>query len=181
MSRRTGQMVTLKKAANGGLLDGGMDVPGEYGQEAEAGKICPISGSGRLFASERKRRAREIIAASGADTRSNTLIGCQATDSDSVALRKQAQRWLEHLRDRKRKPVASEHNRGLGAHVEELDQSPLSAIVPSADVNNGVLKKLVRRHGERGVVAEDDRKLHPGSENGCSLGHGRRWESGLPT
>jgi hypothetical protein len=31
-------------------------------------RICPISGPGNLSASERKRRAKEIIEASGADT-----------------------------------------------------------------------------------------------------------------
>ena len=31
-------------------------------------KICPLTGPGKLSASERERKAKEIIAASGADT-----------------------------------------------------------------------------------------------------------------
>lgn len=44
------------------------DVPGQYKRAHKRAKICPISGVGKLTVSERKRRAREIVSASGADS-----------------------------------------------------------------------------------------------------------------
>ena len=68
-------------------------------------KICPISGVGKLSASERKRRAREIVAESGADSVEHFNKVVQQQKKDCVTFKQQASRWLEHLRKRKRKPV----------------------------------------------------------------------------
>ena len=68
-------------------------------------KICPISGVGKLSTSERKRRAREIVAESGADSVEHFSKVAQHQKEDCVTFKQQASRWLEHLRKRKRKPV----------------------------------------------------------------------------
>jgi len=67
-------------------------------------KICPISGPGRLSASERKRRAKEIIAASGADTAE--YFEKVVRSNHAITFREQAEIWLQRLKNRKRKPVA---------------------------------------------------------------------------
>ena len=69
-------------------------------------RICPISGAGKLSASERKRRAREIVAESGADSVEHFNKVVQPQKKDCVSLKQQASRWLEHLRKRKRKLIA---------------------------------------------------------------------------
>lgn len=68
MSRRTGQSGHIEKSGKWWVVRWWMDVPGKEAREHKRSKICPISGPGSLSASERKRRAREIIASSGADT-----------------------------------------------------------------------------------------------------------------
>ena len=44
------------------------DIPGQETRMHVRERVCPISGPGLLSKSERKRKAREIIQASGADS-----------------------------------------------------------------------------------------------------------------
>ena len=68
MSRRTGQTGHIEKSGKWWVVRWWMDVPGQEKRVLKRAKICPIAGPGALSASERKRRGREIIAKSGADT-----------------------------------------------------------------------------------------------------------------
>jgi integrase len=61
-------------------------------------KVCPTSGPGFLSASERKRRAREIIEASGADS-PETLRESVASVS-SATFRQQSEAWLRMMKRR---------------------------------------------------------------------------------
>jgi hypothetical protein len=67
MSRRRGQ--TGSTSINDKCWTGRfwMDKPGREDRIYMREKICPTSGPGLLTASARKRKAKEIIAASGAD------------------------------------------------------------------------------------------------------------------
>ena len=67
-------------------------------------KICPISGPGKLSASERERKAKEIIAASGADT--VEYFNKVVRSNHGVTFREQAIIWLNQMKHRKRRPVA---------------------------------------------------------------------------
>jgi hypothetical protein len=64
--------------------------------QSQAPANCPFS--------ERQRKAKEIIEASGADTVEyfNTVV----RSHHGVTFREQAIIWLAQMRDRKRKPVA---------------------------------------------------------------------------
>jgi integrase len=103
-----------------------------------------------LTKSERERRGREIIAASGADTVEyfNTVVKQQP--ATVITFKEQAQRWLEHLRNRKRKPVAP-------GTIEDWERTltnwinPNIGDCPMGDVNNGVLKKLVVIMSKKGL------------------------------
>ena len=68
-------------------------------------RICPISGPGSLSKSGRERLAREIISESGADTVEyfNQVVKQKA----GVTFYEQAKWWLNHVRSRKRKPIAT--------------------------------------------------------------------------
>ena len=67
-------------------------------------KICPISGPGHLSKSERERRAREIVAESGADALEH--FDKVVKQAQGVTFREQAKWRLDHIQRRKRKPIA---------------------------------------------------------------------------
>jgi len=68
MSRRSGQNGCIQEDGNWYVVRFWKDVAGQVKRQRARERICPISGPGSLSVSERKRKAREIIAASGADT-----------------------------------------------------------------------------------------------------------------
>jgi len=74
MSRRTGQDGHFEKSGKWWVVRWWMDVPGQEKRFLKRAKVCPISGPGTLSESARKRRGREIIAESGADTVSYTHL-----------------------------------------------------------------------------------------------------------
>ncbi len=127
-----------------------MDIPGQEKRILKRAKICPISGPGSLSASERKRRAREIIADSGADTVEyfNKVVLQQKPGIQTFT--QQAAVWLERMRNRKRKPVAP-------GTIEDWERILRNWITPHigecsiSDVNNGVLRDLVAKMSKKGL------------------------------
>lgn len=150
MSRRKGQTGHFEKSGKWWVVRWWMDVPGQEERALKRAKVCPISGLGSLSESERKRRGREIIAASGADTVEyfNKVVKQQPTNV--FTFKEQAQCWLEHLRNRKRKPLAP-------GTIEDWERilrnwiNPTVGDCPVGDVNNGVLKKLVAIMSKKGL------------------------------
>ncbi len=142
MSRRTGQAGHIERSGKWWVIRWWMDVPGREKRALKRAKICPSSGPGSLSASERKRRGREIIAASGADTVEHFNKVVKQQPSAVLTFSEQAQRWIDHLRTRKRKPVAE-------SSIEDAERTlknwinPHIGNCPVSDVNNGVLKTLV--------------------------------------
>jgi hypothetical protein len=68
MSRRSGQSGHIEKSGNWYIVRWWMDVEGQEQRRYKRERICPISGPDKLSASARERKAKEIIAASGADS-----------------------------------------------------------------------------------------------------------------
>lgn len=68
MSRRTGQAGHIEQSGKWWVVRWWMDVGGQEERTHKRARICPVSGPGVLSKSERTRRARAIIAESGADT-----------------------------------------------------------------------------------------------------------------
>ena len=153
MSRRTGQDGHIERSGNWWVVRWWMDVAGQYKRSHKRARICPISGVGRLSKSERKRRAREIIRESGADSVEyfNTVV--QQPKNGGVTFKDQSSVWLERLRARKRKPV------GKGT-VDEWERilnnwiNPHIGDCPVSNVNNGILKKLVTQMVEKRLSAK---------------------------
>ncbi len=153
MSRRTGQNGHIERSGKWWVVRWWMDVPANEKRKHMRARICPISGVGRLSASERKRRAREIIRESGADSIEyfNTVV--QQPKNDGVTFKAQSSVWLERLRARKRKPV------GKGT-VDEWERilhnwiNPHIGDCPVSNVNNGILKKLVVQMVEKRLSAK---------------------------
>jgi integrase len=104
MSRRSGQNGCIQEDGKWYVVRFWKDIVGQEKRQRVRERICPISGPGRLSISERKRKAREIIAASGAD--SAEYFATVVQSNQRTTFREQATIWLEQMRNRKRKPVA---------------------------------------------------------------------------
>jgi len=142
MSRRSGQSGYIEVRGKYYVVRFWKDVSGQEERMHASEKICPISGPGRLTKPERERKAKEIIAASGADTPEH-LARAEGV-SLGVTFREQAAWWIEHVQQRKRKPIAP-------ATVEwwqgALDTWILPNLgdVPLSSVGNLALKGLVEK------------------------------------
>jgi hypothetical protein len=85
-------------------------------------KICPISGPGKLSVSERERKAKEIIAASGVDTKEYFDRVVTQSKATVVTFRQQVETWLAGMRNRRSKPAGSVDAFRVGVWPQELAQ-----------------------------------------------------------
>src|SRR3974390_2245088 len=95
MSRRTGQSGHIEKSGKWWVVRWWMDVEGQEKRIHMRAKICPIDGHESLTKSARERRAKEIIAASGADTEDhfNKVVKCVT----QITFEEQGERWLNQM------------------------------------------------------------------------------------
>jgi integrase len=148
MSRRSGQSGSIEVSGNWYVVRFWKDVMGQEKRVHACERICPINGSEKLTQPERKRRAREIIAKSGADT-PECLARAEGV-SNGVTFREQAAWWLEHVQQRKRKPVAPATIESWQGCLDvwilpNLGDAPLSS------VGNLALKGLVAKMVKAGL------------------------------
>jgi len=148
MSRRTGQSGHLEASGKWWVVRWWMDVAGQEMRTHMRAKICPISGPGCLSKSSRERRAREIIAESGADSVEH--FEKVVKQVHGVTFREQAKWWLDHVQRRKRKPIASA-TLDLWKSCLENWINPNIGDVPLSEVNNSVLKALVAKMSDGGL------------------------------
>ena len=141
MSRRSGQSGCIQEDGNWYVVRFWKDVAGQEKRQRVRERICPISGPGKLSGSERKRRAKEIIEASGADTAEH--FEKVVRSNHGTTFREQAEIWLEQLKNRKRKPVAP-------STLENWERclrnwlNPNIGDMPLDSIGNLVLKNLGR-------------------------------------
>ena len=142
MSRRSGQSGSIQEDGNWYIVRFWKDVAGQEKRQRVREKICPISGPGKLSASERERKAKRIIAASGADSVEHFEKVVRSIHG--VTFREQAVIWLNQMRNRKRNPVAPSTVGNWESHLEKwinpnIGDTPLDA------VNNLAMKELVAK------------------------------------
>jgi integrase len=104
MTRRSGQSGYIEVHGKYYVVRFWKDVPGQEKRMHVSDRICPVSGLGRLNRLQRERRAKEIIAASGADT-SECLAKAEGV-THGATFREQAAWWIKHVQHRNRKPIA---------------------------------------------------------------------------
>lgn len=104
MTRRSGQSGYIEVHGKYYVVRFWKDVAGREKRMHVSEKICPVFGPGRLSKPSRERRAKEIIAASGADT-PECLAKAEGITL-GVTFREQAAWWINHVQRRNRKPVA---------------------------------------------------------------------------
>jgi integrase len=149
MSRRSGQNGCIQKDGNWYIVRFWKDVAGQEKRQRVREKICPISGSGKLSASERERKAKEMIAASGADSVEH--FEKVVRSNHGVTFREQGAIWLTQMRNRRRKPVAPSTLATWECALENwiypnIGDSPLNSI------NNLLVKNLVTKMDASGKL-----------------------------
>ena len=142
MSRRTGQNGHIEKSGRWFVVRYWKDIPGQDRRLHVRECICKISGHGLLSKSARKRKAREIIQASGAD--SAEYFKQVVKQDNGVTFREQSEIWLEQLQNRRRNPIGNSYAVTIqGA----LDKWLLAAIgdLPLGSVDNLTVKPLIEK------------------------------------
>ena len=141
LSRRTGQNGYIEKSGRWYVVRFWKDVAGQEKREHARERICPISGPGSLSRSKRKRRAKEIIQASGADS-AEYFAAVVKPNPTGVTFREQSEIWLEQGQNRKRNPIGKNY---VGTIQGALDKWILPVIggVPLGSVDNLAVKPLV--------------------------------------
>jgi hypothetical protein len=142
LSRRTGQDGYMEKSGRWFVVRFWKDIPGQEKRTHVRERVCPISGPGCLSKSERKRKAREIIQASGAD--SLEYFKAVVKQDAPITFREQSEIWLQQLQNRRRKPIRQSYAATIqGA----LDKWILPAIgnIPLANVDNLSVKPLIEQ------------------------------------
>ena len=157
MSRRTGQKGHIEPSGRWWVVRWWMDVPEQDKRRHMRERICPISGPGSLSKSERERRAREIVAESGADTE-EYFQKVVKKKGGGVTFREQAKWWLNHVQNRRRKPIALSTLELWEACLNNWI-NPNIGDLPLSEVNNAVLKSLVAKMVGRWSVAQVHRQL----------------------
>jgi len=124
------------------------DIAGQEKRTHVRERVCPISGPGLLSKSERKRKAREIIQASGAD--SPEYFKEVVKQETGATFREQSKIWLNQLQNRRRRPIRQSYAVTIqGA----MDKWILPAIgnVPLGHVDNLSVKPLIEKMTSSGL------------------------------
>jgi integrase len=150
MSRRSGQSGSIQKDGKWYVVRYWKDVEGQEKRQRVRAKICPISGPGKLSVSERERKAKEIIAASGVDTQEYFDKVVLQSKETCVTFHEQAATWLESMRNRKRKPVAPSTLATWAYALENWINVNIGDL-PLQSINNAALKNLVNKMNEGGL------------------------------
>src|ERR1022692_1145211 len=109
---------------------------------------CPISGQGKMTKPERERRAKEIIAESGAD--SEGLFKEVTAANLGVTFRQQAEWFLNRVKFRKRKPIKPATAKSWDNCLQKW-LCPNLGHMPLASVNNPSVKLLVSQMADAGL------------------------------
>jgi len=142
MSRRSGQSGCIQRDGNWYVVRFWRDVEGQEKRQRVREKICPISGPSKLSASERERKSKEIIAASGADSVEHFEKAVRSIQG--VTFRAQAVIWLNQVKNRKRKPVAPSTVENWKSHLEKWINPNIGDMLLEA-INNLAMKQLVAK------------------------------------
>ena len=142
MARRSGQVGHEEVKGSWYHVRFRIDVPGQEKRAYLSKPICPISGPGALKKPERLKRRKEIIGASGADTEEH--FNAVEAFNFGQTFRKQAEWWLNHVQNRKRKPITPATAAGFASYLNKWLYPNLGDI-PLSSVNNAVVRGLVTK------------------------------------
>ncbi len=116
MARRSGQVGYEEVKSGWYHVRFRKDVPGRAKRGISKQADMPHLRSWFLTKPERVRKRREIIAASGADTEEHFRL-VEAIDQGET-FRKQGEWWLNHVQNRKRKPITEATASGFRSYLK---------------------------------------------------------------
>jgi integrase len=151
MSRRTGQDGHVEKSGNWWVVRYWEDVPGQEKRVHRRVKICPTAGPSMLSKSALKRRAREIIAASGADTQEHFERAVKMQPAECVTFYEQSEIWIADIAVRRRDPVAPATLERFGSALRK-HLIPSIGGIPLRNINNAALKRVVAELVGKGLA-----------------------------
>jgi integrase len=143
MSRR-GQVGTIAVSGKWYVVRFWKYPPGQNRIHASE-RICPRTGEGVLSRGERRRKANEIVAASGVNDAQQFV-----ETSNGTTFREQAKWFLNHSMNRKRNPVKPATVRTWEMCVNKW-LNPHFGDAPLASINNATVKTLVAKMHEAGL------------------------------
>ena len=138
MARRSGQNGRIERKGNALYARFWLDVPGQESRVYKCVRICPVSGLGSLNKFEQKRRLKQIIAEFGAN--SEELFRQAEAVNLGTTFKEQAERWLEQIQTRKRKPIKPRTADAWATALRYIN--PKLGEMPLASVNNLALMSL---------------------------------------
>ena len=127
------------------------DITGQEKREHVRERICPISGLGSLSQSERKRRAKEIIQASGADS-AEYFTAVVKPNPTGITFREQSEVWLKNSQNRKRDPIGNSYAVTIQGALDKWIL-PVIGDLPLGSVDNLTLKPLIDKMSAAGLSA----------------------------
>src|SRR5437016_14497157 len=135
-ARFLGQNGYIEKSGNWYVVRWRMDVGGQENRRYLREKICPLSGPGKLSASERERKAKEIVERSGANSEQhfNRVVLGETT------FREQARFYLQWAVTRDREPIKDAASIKAALHKWIL---PAIGDMPLGSLNNITVKPVV--------------------------------------
>src|ERR1700719_2886065 len=148
LSRRAGQDGHIEKSGKWFVVRFWKDIPGQEKRMHVRERICPISGPGLLSKSARKRKAREIIQESGAD--SPEYFKEVVKHDRGVMFREQSEIWLKQLQNRKRKPIVQSYAATIQGALDKWILPEIGDL-PLANVDNLSVKPLIEKMSAAGL------------------------------
>jgi integrase len=124
------------------------DIPDQEERTHVRERVCTMSGPGLLSKSERKRRARKSIQASGVGSaeRFNEVV----QQDTGTTLREQSVVWLHQLQHRKRKPIRNSYAVTIEGAIDNWILPAIGGL-PLASVDNLSVKPLIEKMSSAGL------------------------------
>lgn len=141
MSRRSGQRGHIEESGNMNVVRFRIEVPGQSTRQLVRVPICPINGPGALGKAELRRKATEIVNASGANSESRFQ---EVVSSPQVTFTEQSQSFLSDAVSRARDPIANSTLR-LWNGILKNWLLPLIGALLISQITNKTLKIVVAR------------------------------------
>jgi len=148
MSRRRGQNGSVRSENGKWIVRYWEDVPGQEKRRRPKHVVGTSIGPGKVTSSEAKRLAREFIASTGVDSVEH-FKQVEATDCGTT-FRQQAEAWLTHMRERKRKPTSPQTTDNWEYCLRKWINPTIGDLF-LASVNNRTLKPLVQKMVDGGL------------------------------
>jgi hypothetical protein len=170
-----------------------MDVEGQEQRQYMSERICPVSGPGVLTKSERKRMAKRIVEASGANSE-ETLVKSIAS-VQGTTFQYQASAWLTHMEKQNIAPSTPETwescvGKWLNPNIGDLPLSSIKKTVVQDLIDKiaagGLAPKSIANYFQvvkmviGSVIIRDGDQIHPRTWEKW-ISSFRRWLRGSST